>query len=85
MAAAKPIVASQIEGYASVLEDGVEGVLVPPMDELALANAIVGLCGDRALRQEIGTKGRQKVENFSWQNIAQRLEQYYTNLIEGTQ
>ena len=85
MAAAKPIVASQIEGYASVLHHGVEGILVPPKDEPALASAIVGLLRDRPLRQEMGAKGRQKIEDYSWQSIAQRLEQYYASLLDGSQ
>ena len=84
MAAAKPIVASQIEGYASVLSHGVEGILVSPKDGQALAEALVRLLSDRSLRQEMGAKGRQKVEKYSWQNIAQRLLQYYTRLLNGT-
>jgi phosphatidylinositol alpha-mannosyltransferase len=83
MAASKPIVASQIEGYASVLGHEVEGVLVPPGDEQALANALVRLLSDRALRQEMGARGRQKAEEYSWQNIAQSLQQYYDRLLDG--
>lgn len=84
MAAAKPIVASQIEGYASVLSHGVEGVLVPPKDEQALAQALIRLLSDSSLRQEMGARGKQKVEEYSWQNIAQRLQQYYGRLLHGS-
>jgi len=82
MAAAKPIVASQIEGYASVLDHEVEGVLVPPGDEQALATTLIRLLTDRALRQEMGARGRQKAEEYSWQNIAQRLQRYYASLLD---
>jgi phosphatidylinositol alpha-mannosyltransferase len=84
MAAAKPIVASQIEGYASVLSHGVEGILVPPKDEQALAQALIRLLSDSSLRQEMGARGKQKVEEYSWQNIAQRLQQYYGRLLHGS-
>jgi len=83
MAAAKPIVASQIEGYASVLDHEVEGLLVPPGDEQALADTLIRLLSDSALRQEMGTRGRQKAEEYSWQNIAQRLQHYYASLLDG--
>ena len=85
MAAAKPIVASQIEGYASVLSHEVEGVLVPPGDEQALADALIRLLSDRSLRQEMGARGGQKAEEYSWQNIAQRLQRYYASLLDGSQ
>ena len=84
MAAAKPIVASHIDGYASVMSHGVEGLLVPPKDEQALANAIIHLLGDISLRQEMGSRGRLKVEEYNWQNIARRVMEYYTSLLNGS-
>jgi len=83
MAAAKPIVASHIDGYASVMSHGVEGLLVPPKDEQALASAIIHLLGDISIRQEMGSRGRQKVEHYKWQNIARRVVEYYTSLLDG--
>jgi glycosyltransferase involved in cell wall biosynthesis len=35
------------------------------------------------LRQEMGARGRQKAEEYSWQNIAQSLQQYYDRLLDG--
>lgn len=83
MAASKPIVASKIEGYASVMSHGDEGLLVPPEDEHALAGALVHLLSDKSLRQEMGARGRLEVEKYSWPNIAQRLIDYYASLLHG--
>jgi len=83
MAASKPIVASMIEGYASVISPGVEGLLVPPEDEQTLAEALVHLLRDKSLRQEMGARGRLEVEKYSWPNIAQRLIDYYASLLQG--
>ena len=80
MAASRPIVASANEGYASVMSHGVEGLLVPPRDENALASALITVLGDESLRQEMGARGRLNAEKYSWQNIAQRVMDYYGSL-----
>ncbi len=84
MAASKPIVASAIEGYASVLSHGVEGLMVPPRDEQAIASALIKLLGDETLRREMGARGRLKAEECSWPNVAGRINEYYTSLLNAS-
>jgi phosphatidylinositol alpha-mannosyltransferase len=81
MASGKPVVATSIEGYASVLSHTEEGLLVPPKDENALANALVTLLKDQNLRQKMGTQGRAKADKFSWANIARQIIDYYNELL----
>jgi len=77
MAAGKPILATNIEGYASVVNSGAEGILVKPRDEHALADALVLLANDKNLREQMGAKGREKAEALSWPKIAQRTLDFY--------
>jgi phosphatidylinositol alpha-mannosyltransferase len=77
MAASKAIVASSIDGYASLINNGVEGLMVPPKDITALANTIVTLLKDEPRRREMGIHGRQKAEQYSWSNIAKAINEYY--------
>jgi phosphatidylinositol alpha-mannosyltransferase len=77
MAASKAIVASSIDGYASLINNGVEGLMVPPKDITALANAIIGLLKDEPRRRDMGMHGRQKAEQYSWSNIAKAINEYY--------
>lgn len=81
MAVGKPIVASNIKGYASLLNHGVEGLLVPPRDERSLAQALISLMTDESLRNQMGAKGKVKALDYSWQQIAQRVYNYYIEVL----
>jgi phosphatidylinositol alpha-mannosyltransferase len=81
MAVGKPIVASNIEGYASVIDNGVDGLLVPPADAGALAQTLISLLNDGALCQEMGVKGKAKALEHSWEYIARDVLDYYARVL----
>lgn len=81
MAASKPVVASNIEGFGTVLTHGVEGLLVLPEDSEGLAEALLQLLRDPDLRQEMGERGRQRAQEYSWERVSQRVLSYYERLI----
>jgi len=83
MACGKPVVATNIQGYASVLANGEEGLLVPPRDEKSLADALLSLLNDKNLRLKMGAKGRTKAEKYSWPNISQQVMDYYNSLLNS--
>lgn len=80
MATGKPVVASDIDGYRDVLADGVEGLLVPPRDETALASAIIAILSDKRRAARMGIAGRAKALSYSWQRVADQVESYYYDL-----
>ena len=81
MAVGKPIVATNIDGYASVVAHGEEGWLVPPKDSKELAQALISVLSDGKLRQQMGAKGRLKAEEYSWEHVAQRVFDYYVRVL----
>jgi phosphatidyl-myo-inositol alpha-mannosyltransferase len=81
MATGKPVVASDISGYASVISDGVDGLLVPPKAEVSLAHAITNLIKDERLRLDLGERGHQKAATFGWEHVSQRVMEYYTRVL----
>lgn len=85
MAVGKPVVASNIEGYASLVTDGVEALLVPPKDEARLAQALMSLMSDESLRQQMGARGRLKAEEYDWEYVAQRVLNYYITVLGESQ
>ena len=82
MAAGKPIVASNIDGYRGVLEDGGEGLLVQPEDERRLAEALIRLLKDPALREKMGRQGQATATDYAWHKVAQQVLDYYRELLE---
>lgn len=80
MAASKPIVASSIDGYASLISNDAEGLMVPPKDVNALTKAIIELLNDEPRRHEMGARGRGKAERYSWPNVAKMVNEYYFSL-----
>jgi len=80
MACGRPVVASDIEGYRSVVADTVDGVLVPPKNPEALAQAIISLVNNPEQRKTMGQAGRKKAEKYSWKNVVDQLEPIYQEL-----
>lgn len=85
MAAGKPIVASNIRGFAGVVTNGVEGLLVRPKDERALSRALVQVINDPAQQCEMGENGRLKAREYSWERIARRVLSYYERVLLAEQ
>ena len=83
MAVGKPIVASNIQGYNSVLTHQDEGLLVPPQNPEKLAQAIISLMTDEPLRQQMAERGRAKAVEYDWKNVAQKVMGFYLSVLNG--
>lgn len=78
MASRLPVVSTRLSGIPELVEDGQNGLLVPPQDEAALAAAIVTLCTDAELRRAMGERGRQKVtREFTLRENVRRLRSLF--------
>ena len=83
MASGKPVVATTIPGYASVMTNRHEGMLVPPRDPQALALALVRLLADRELRERCAAAGRATAARYAWPQIAARMLEVYERAAAG--
>jgi glycosyltransferase involved in cell wall biosynthesis len=78
MALGRPVVASNVGGIPEVIEDGVSGLLVPPRDPQALADAIVRLLTDHPFADTLARAGRVTVhERFCIERMVTALENVY--------
>ncbi|MEO0020445.1 MAG: glycosyltransferase family 4 protein [candidate division WOR-3 bacterium] len=81
MATGRPVVASDITGYRTVITSGKEGFLVPPRDPSAIAKAIIKILKEPELAKRMGEMGRRRALEFSWQNVALKVKEFYEELI----
>jgi glycosyltransferase involved in cell wall biosynthesis len=74
LAAGRAVVASRIGQVTGVIEDGANGLLVPPGDADALAAALARLRADAALQSRLGAAARETVRHrHTWDAVARRL------------
>jgi glycosyltransferase involved in cell wall biosynthesis len=82
MAAGVSCVAARTGGLAEIVEHDASGLLVPPRDALALADALGRLLGDAALRRRLGERGRAVVEaRYDVRDTARRLDDLYAAVL----
>lgn len=77
MAAGCAIVASDIDGYRSIVAGGVDGLLVEPRNEQALTEAVSALLSDRDMREQLGRAARAKAWRYDWRQVAGDVLAYY--------
>lgn len=77
MAAGRPVVASSIPGYAAVVRDGVDGLLVPPGDVEALSEALERVLADPERGRAMGAAGRERAARYDWAVVAAEVEEAY--------
>jgi glycosyltransferase involved in cell wall biosynthesis len=86
MAMARPVVGTRINAIPEVVEHGTTGLLVPPGDPQAMAEAIISLLENAHLASAMGGAGRRRVEEaFTLEHQAQRTEALYRQLLRVKQ
>jgi phosphatidylinositol alpha-mannosyltransferase len=82
MASGKPIVATCNPGYREVLGRD-EGVLVPPHNPAAFAEAVLELLHNPGLGKAMGMNGRQKAIGYSWDKVTDLIDGFYEEILNG--
>jgi len=76
--AGTPVVASRVDGLGELIDDGATGILVPPGDAAALAQACVRILTDPTLAGTLSAAGSVAVQSFSWDAVADAYERIYS-------
>lgn len=84
-ASERAIVATDVPGCRDIVRHGTNGLLVPPKNPAAMADAIAQLLHDAPLRAEMGRRGREiAVNEFSEEKVIQQTLALYHKLLNGT-
>ncbi len=82
MALCVPVIGSSVGGIVEIVRHGETGLLVPPANPDALAEAIIGLLQDSTLRRRMGLQGRQvALQEYSVERLADALAELYEELV----
>jgi glycosyltransferase involved in cell wall biosynthesis len=81
MSCGVPSVATDVEGCDELIEDGENGILVPPKNPEKLAESIIYLLENEEFRNRIGINARDHiVRNYDWETITDGFEKLYYRL-----
>lgn len=84
MEAGCPVIATKVAGVVQIVNDGENGVLVPPRDHIYLAQAIAGLINQPSRAINIARKGRELIESkFNIIDATQKYEMLFSELVDS--
>ena len=81
MAAGRPIVTTDIEGYREVVRADVDALVVDPGDALGLAGAIGRILENPALASRLSLSARERVQQFAWTVVTDAVEHVYREVV----
>jgi D-inositol-3-phosphate glycosyltransferase len=84
MACGTPVVGTRVGGLQTLIEDGESGLLVPPGDDEALADAIAQVLTDHRLRTHLAHGARDRAEHYTWQSVGEKIDALYDTVLASS-
>jgi len=81
MQAGLPVIACAVGGVREIITNGVDGLLIPPSDPVAMAEATARLADSPELRGRLGRAARQTAARYAWPHLVARYEALYRGLL----
>jgi glycosyltransferase involved in cell wall biosynthesis len=82
MATGMPVITTETCGMPDIVENGHNGILIPPANATSIEDAVLRLAKSRELRQQLGEAARETMKRYTWERAAQQLETLYLHIIE---
>jgi glycosyltransferase involved in cell wall biosynthesis len=78
-----PMVVSDLNTFKCIVTNGHNGIITKRGDPKRLADAIIYLLENEDIKKKMGENARKKVENYSWEKIAEMIEEAYERLLKA--
>ena len=82
MASGMPVVTTETCGMPDLVEDGRNGLLIPPANAVAIESAVRRLAESRLLREELGAAARETMKRYTWERAGANLEEFFYRVLE---
>ena len=77
IASGLPIITTKVRGLPEIVKDGENGFLVEPKNPKEIAEKVLLILEDEELREIIKRRNKEKVKEYTWEGVVERLEQVY--------
>jgi len=81
MATGMPVITTETCGMPDVVENGYNGILIPPANAASIEEAVLRLAKSPELRRELGQAARETIRRYTWERAARQLEDLYQRVI----
>jgi phosphatidylinositol alpha-mannosyltransferase len=85
LASGTPVVASDIQGYRTVIRNGHNGLLVPPKNPGEITGAIIRILENAQLRKQLVREGLKSAQKYSWNTVTDTIEKFYFETLQKKQ
>ncbi len=85
LASGTPVVASDIQGYRTVIRNGHNGLLVPPKNPGEITSAIMKILENAQLRKQLVRDGLKSAQKYSWNTVTDMIEKFYFEMLQKKQ
>ena len=83
MASGMPVITAETCGMPDMVQDGFNGLLVPPADAVALEDAIGRLAESEELRERLGCAAQESMKRYEWSTAAKKLEDLFLRVVRA--
>lgn len=83
MASGMPVITAETCGMPDMVQDGFNGLLVPPADAAALEDAIARLAESEELRERLGRAAQESMKRYEWSSAAHKLEDLFVKVVRA--
>lgn len=77
-----PVIASNVGGISEIVDDGINGILIPPNDPASLVSALQRIAVDAELRNDMREANLHKAANFGAERMAAAYDEIYRSILE---